>query len=95
MAISHYFQREIEKLVKKSARSFSALVITGARQVGKSTMLKHLFPKHSYVSLDEMDTRLRAIEDPRGFLMNYKLPLIINEIQEAPSILSYIKNHRR
>jgi hypothetical protein len=42
-----------------------------------------------------MDTRLRAIEDPRGFLMNYKLPLIINEIQEAPSILSYIKNHRR
>lgn len=91
MATNHYFEREIEKLVKKSARSFSALVITGARQVGKSTMLKQLFPKHSYVSLDEMDTRLRAIEDPRGFLMNYKLPLIIDEIQEAPSILSYIK----
>ncbi len=91
MVLMAFIHREIEAQLKKALKQFSAVVLTGARQAGKSTLVRHLFPDFNYVSLDELDTRNYAIDDPRGFLKNYPCPLIIDEIQEAPSLLTYIK----
>ena len=67
------------------------LLLYGARQVGKSTLLKHCDPERNYVTLDDYRAREMALNDPELFLQRYKAPLIIDEIQYAPSILSYIK----
>lgn len=87
-----YISRDIENIVKATARQFPALIITGPRQSGKTTLLKHLFSKHhGYVSMDDPGLRLMATEEPCMFFQNYKPPLIIDEIQYAPQLLSYIK----
>ena len=86
-----FIKRELETNLLKAAKQFSAVILTGARQVGKSTLVRELFPEYSYVSLDEIDTRTYAQDDPRGFLKSYPYPLIIDEIQEAPELLSYVK----
>jgi predicted AAA+ superfamily ATPase len=72
--------------------SFPAVVLTGPRQSGKTTLLKHLFEEsHRYVSIEPPDVRAVAIEDPRGFLEAYPPPVIFDEIQYAPDLLPYIK----
>lgn len=87
-----YKRRTIESVVKDAAAHFPALIITGPRQSGKTTLLKHLFSKtHNYVSLDNPDVRLMAIEEPELFLENYPCPVIIDEIQYAPALFSYLK----
>lgn len=87
-----YYPRDIEKALKKAAAQFRVVVLTGARQTGKSTLLQHLFARtHHYVSLDDpRDLRL-AQEDPGLFFEEHKSPLIIDEIQYAPQLLKYIK----
>ena len=87
-----YIKRLIENTLINASNTFPVVILTGARQSGKTTILKHLFEKtHTYLSLDEMDIRMLAVNDPRAFLSRYKLPLIIDEIQNAPVLLSYIK----
>lgn len=87
-----FIQREIETHLKKATSQFSVIVLTGARQSGKSTLVKKLFhKKFKYVLLDELDTLHFAKEDPRGFLKQYSPPVILDEIQECPELLSYIK----
>lgn len=87
-----YITRDIESIVKTSAKQFPALIITGPRQSGKTTLLKHLFLKnHTYVSMDAPAVRLMATKEPDMFFQNYKPPLIIDEIQYAPELLSHIK----
>ncbi len=87
-----YIARDIEAVVKASAKQFPSLIITGPRQSGKTTLLKHLFSKnHSYVSMDDPALRLMATEEPDIFFQNYKPPIIIDEIQYAPQLLSHIK----
>jgi len=87
-----YLKRDIENVVKSSAKQFPSLIITGPRQSGKTTLLKHLFSKtHTYVSMDDPALRLMAAEEPSLFFQNYKPPLIIDEIQYAPKLLSHIK----
>ncbi|MFA6321539.1 MAG: ATP-binding protein [Candidatus Omnitrophota bacterium] len=87
-----YIKRDIEKVLKEAAGLFPAVIVTGPRQSGKTTLLKHLFSKtHSYVSMDEPDTRLMASRDPALFFENHKPPIIIDEVQYVPQIFSYIK----
>ncbi len=68
------------------------MVLTGPRQSGKTTLLKHLFGKtYGYVSLELPDIRAAAAGDPRGFLETYPPPVIFDEVQYAPELLPYIK----
>ena len=88
-----YKKRLIEKSIHEALSTFPAIILTGSRQSGKTTLLKKILPKkYNYVLLDELDIRSMAINDPKAFLERYKTPLIIDEIQNAPSLLSYIKS---
>ena len=86
-----YINRTLEKHIKQLSNQFKVILVTAARQVGKSTLLKHCDPERNYVTLDDYRAREMALNDPELFLQRYKAPLIIDEIQYAPSILSYIK----
>ena len=85
-------KREIEKKFKESSNSRKIVLITGARQVGKSTFVKSIKEKNrTYITLDDLSLRELAQNDPKLFLMNYKGPIIIDEIQYAPNLFPYIK----
>ena len=87
-----YIKRAIEKTIKKMMNEFPVIVISGARQVGKSTMLQMIKEDNmNYVTLDDLDARNLALSDPKYFLEQYSYPLLIDEIQYAPNILPYIK----
>ncbi len=89
-----YIQRSLEDVLKRSIKEFPAVVLTGPRQSGKTTLLKHLLLKQfKYVSLEPPDVRNSAIVDPRGFLELYPPPVIFDEVQYAPDLLFYIKEH--
>lgn len=93
--MNNYIKRTIEQTVKDMANSFPVVMITGPRQVGKTTLLNMLIKQHNeninYVTLDNLDARRLATEDPELFLKTYKMPLIIDEFQYAPDLLSYLK----
>ncbi len=86
-----YIQRSIEDKFIKASKFFKAVLVTGARQVGKTTMLKKLGVDRTYVSLDDADALILAKEDPKLFFMRYKPPMIIDEVQKAPELFPYIK----
>lgn len=84
--------RTLAKTIFKAVRTFPAVVLTGPRQSGKTTLFKMLFSDtHTFVSLENPDVRIRAKEDPAGFLNQFSPPVIIDEIQYLPELLSYIK----
>jgi hypothetical protein len=85
--------RVLAKTILKALRTFPAVVVTGPRQSGKTTLLKMLFSKsHKFVSLEDPEVRIRAKEDPISFLEDNSPPVIIDEIQYVPELLSYIKS---
>ena len=87
-----YIKRAIEDAVLKTSKSFPVLLLTGPRQVGKTTLLQHLGgEERNYVSLDDPDARYLAKTDAAMFLQRYRPPVTIDEIQYAPEILPYIK----
>ena len=87
-----YIQRKLEKKVKELSASFPAVMVTGARQVGKTTLLKHLTESdRTFVTLDIPENRIMAIEAPSVFLQKYAPPVLIDEFQYAPILLQYIK----
>lgn len=86
-----YLNRNIENKIKEASKQFSSITIYGPRQVGKSTLLRNMFKDIKYVTFDDIDIKNYAINNPKGFLKYYGYPLIIDEIQKAPSILEYIK----
>ncbi len=88
-----YLPRALAGTVRRAARTFPAVLVTGARQSGKTTLLRHEFGKtHPYVSLERPDVRSRALADPGAFLEEHPVPLILDEIQYAPQLLHYIKD---
>ena len=87
-----YINRHIEAVIKKAENNFKVLLITGPRQVGKTTLLKHLFKdKYNFITLDDIIALNLAKDDPRLFFENYPLPLIIDEVQQAPELFKEIK----
>jgi predicted AAA+ superfamily ATPase len=87
-----YYKRSISNLLKNISETFPVLLLTGPRQVGKTTLLEHLKEEErSYVTLDDLDERALAKKDPALFLQRHKTPLMIDEVQYAPELFSAIK----
>ena len=86
-----YIERAITPILKKRAETSKCVLITGARQVGKSTLVKHSFPQYNRANFDDKLTRLQAKEEPKLFFMNNPCPLFIDEVQKENSILEDIK----
>ena len=88
-----YIKRELERKFLKMNDFFKVVLVTGARQVGKTTMLKHLAEgtNRTYVSLDNVMIRNLAKSDPALFFQTYKLPILIDEVQKAPELFEQIK----
>ena len=89
----NYIKRDMEKVFLGVSSQFKVVLITGPRQVGKTTMLEKLMEgtNRKYVSLDDMAIRELAINDPKGFIETYPPPVFIDEVQYAPGLFSYIK----
>ncbi|MBQ6266764.1 MAG: ATP-binding protein [Clostridia bacterium] len=92
-----YINRHLEDKVLSLSESYSAILITGPRQSGKTTMLKMLAEKENigreYVTLDDLSVREMAKNDPAMFLQLHKPPVLIDEVQYAPELFTYIKIH--
>lgn len=88
-----FVERRINKKLLSLVSSFPIVALTGCRQCGKSTLLKNLFPQWKYVSLEDIDIRELAENDPRYFLSLYPEQTIFDEIQRVPKLFSYIQTH--
>lgn len=90
--VNMYIKRAIEEVFLKTQSEYPVTLLTGPRQVGKTTMLKKLMEgsNRRYVSLDEFDARMLA-KDPAAFFQIHKPPILIDEVQYAPELFSYIK----
>ena len=86
-----YKSRQVEKKLKQYAQYFKVVLVTGARQVGKSTMLQHLFPEHKRFVFDPVQDLYGARRDPDLFLDTFPPPLVLDEIQFVPELLPAIK----
>ena len=92
-----YIRRHMEERILKLSKSYSAILVTGPRQAGKTTMLRSLAEKENiereYVTLDDLTARDMAKNDPALFLQLHKPPVLIDEVQYAPELFTYIKIH--
>lgn len=84
-------EREATKELLQLSKTYRAVVITGPRQSGKTTLVRSVFPNKTYVNLENPDYRNFAISDPRGFLDTYSQGAILDEIQRVPELFSYLQ----
>lgn len=84
-------RRTLEKRLRDAAAQYPIVTVTGPRQSGKTTLVRAVFSNHDYVSLELPDQRSFALEDPRGFLNQFDGPVILDEVQRAPELFSYIQ----
>lgn len=87
-----YIKRDLEEKILSLSKEYAAILITGPRQVGKTTVLRKLMQKNrAYVTLDDLEDRAMAQNDPALFLELHERPILIDEVQYAPQLFSYIK----
>lgn len=84
--------RNFENIIKTALQFFPCVTLTGARQTGKTTLLKSMLPNYNYISLDLPSIASMAEETPDAFFEKYKTPLIIDEVQYAPNLFRYLKD---
>lgn len=85
-------ERTAANTLKKLANSFPVVALTGPRQSGKTTLVRSCFSEKPYVSLEELDQRDFATEDPRGFLHQFPNGAILDEVQRCPDLFSYLQS---
>jgi hypothetical protein len=86
-----YAPRKLASVLEKAARHFPALVVTGPRRAGKTTLFRHTFPRAKYILLEDPDIQARVRNDPRAFLEELTPPVIFDEIQNVPELLDYVR----
>lgn len=86
-----YIKRAIEEIIEKSSKTFKAVLVTGARQTGKSTILKTMYPEIKEVTFDDPFIEEQAKDNPDMFMMMNEPPVFLDEIQYVPSLFRYIK----
>ena len=87
-----YLPRSITPELKKAAKYFPSLIVTGPRRAGKTTLLRRCFPNASYHLIEDPDIIARLRSDPRSYIDSIKTPAILDEIQNVPEILNYIRS---
>ena len=87
----NYINRSMETYLQKAEDSFKAVLVTGARQTGKSTILKRMFPDKKYVTFDDPFLEQQAKDSPEMFMMLNQPPVIFDEVQRVPDLFRYIK----
>ncbi len=86
-----YIERHVQKILNELLLQFPAVLLTGARQVGKSTLLQHSAPQHKYLTFDDPLLLAQAKQEPRLFFLNHHCPITLDEVQYAPELFSLLK----
>jgi uncharacterized protein len=86
-----FINRDIAQYIQELDHYYKVITVTGPRQSGKTTLIRHLYPDYAYFSLEDLDIRRIAKDDPRGFLDGSSKGMILDEIQNVPELLSYIQ----
>ncbi len=88
-----YLPRQLAAPMEAMLSKYPILALTGPRQAGKTTLLKHLLPEYRYLSMEDEPTRSYALNDPLGFLKQYGEKVIFDEVQRVPSLFSHLQGH--
>jgi len=86
-----YKERTASKVIKTTSDNFKVVLLTGMRQIGKTTLLEHIDPKREYIVLDDKDILRQAKQEPKLFFEQHQPPVLIDEVQYAPELFPYIK----
>lgn len=91
MADRRIIERDLQSVLEERARAYPVVTLTGPRQSGKSTLVRATFPDYEYVSLEDVDMRELAADDPRAFLDRFPTHAIFDEVQRVPQLFSYLQ----